>query len=89
MVREKTLEKYSKLLGSKFGRLTVVEILTEPKIKIVCQCECGKTSNPQYDKLTSGDTVSCGCLRKEKMRKAFFARRGNKKTSEMTIWDWR
>lgn len=89
MAREKTLEKYRKLLGSKFGRLTVTEILEEPKLTIVCQCECGKTSNPTYNKLSTGDTLSCGCLRREKMRRAFFARRGNKKTEEMTIWDWR
>jgi hypothetical protein len=88
-MRASTLEKYSKLLGAKFGRLTVVGVVEEGKARLQCQCECGNMSTPTYEKLTSGETTSCGCFRKEKMRKAFFARRGNKKTSEMTIWDWK
>ena len=89
------LEKLQELLGTKFGRLTVTEIIEtispsgRASYGIKCLCECGKTSTPRLRALKSGTTVSCGCLRKEKMRKAFFARRGNKKNEEMTIWDWK
>lgn len=89
MARASTIEKYNKLIDQKFGRLTVIEIRDEGELKIVCQCECGNKSTPTWNKLMSGDTFSCGCLRKEKLRKAFFARRGNKKTEEMTILDWK
>jgi len=95
MKREDRIKRIKSLLGMRFGRLVVTEI-TEEKSEagntiygLKCLCDCGKTSTPTEEKLRTGDTQSCGCLRREKMRRAFFARRGNKKTEEMTIWDWR
>ena len=88
-MREKTRERLTSLVGTKFGRLTIMEVLDGDRLKFLCQCECGETTSPATSQVLSGTTVSCGCLRKEKMRKAFFARKGNKKVSEMTIWDWK
>ncbi len=88
-MRQSTLEKYTKLVGSKFGRLTVMGVVEEGRPRLQCLCECGQTSQPTYEKLVSGDTISCGCFRRDKLRKEFFARRGKKKTSEMTIDDWK
>jgi len=75
----KLSEKYSNLLNAKFGRLTIIEVIEThgPTNRITyslkCLCECRNISTPTLHKLTNGSTVSCGCLRKEKMRKAFFA----------------
>jgi hypothetical protein len=95
MEKESRLERLKKLVGTRFGRLTVTEIIEtvgptgKPNFSLNCLCECGKMSSPKLPSLTNGSTVSCGCFRKERMRKSFFARRGNKKTSEMTIEDWK
>jgi hypothetical protein len=91
----KVEKRYQEALGKKFGRLTVIEIIKtvdnrgKALRKLKCLCECGKTSEPRLNKLIDGDTVSCGCLRNEKRRKAFFARRGNKRTEDMTMLDWK
>jgi hypothetical protein len=56
------------LTGKKFGRLTVIEELEERKKgRIVwrCQCDCGNELNVQGIYLTTGQTQSCGCLKKE------------------------
>lgn len=52
----------SKFLGQKFGRLLVVARLGE---YARCLCDCGATSTPRMDKLTGGQTKSCGCLARE------------------------
>lgn len=95
MKREERIARMKELVDQKFGRLTVDSIVetTSPAgntiYSIKCVCECGKITFPKEEKLRTGDTVSCGCFRRDRMRKAFFARRGNKKTSEMTIEDWK
>lgn len=95
MKREERVNRLKSLLGARFGRLVVTEITEKVSeagntiYGLKCLCDCGKVTFPKEEKLRSKDTLSCGCLRREKMRKAFFARRGNKKTEEMTIWDWR
>jgi hypothetical protein len=93
--REERATRFKLLVGQKFGRLTVVEIpetisaAGNTIYSIKCLCECGKTTTPTEEKLVTGATISCGCFRKERMRKAFFARKSNKKTREMTIEDWK
>ena len=58
------------LEGMKIGRLTVLH--TEPgtgpgwRTKWVCKCECGNTISALRSNLRSGDTTSCGCVRKER-----------------------
>jgi hypothetical protein len=56
------------------SRLTVIRILEErtdggEKI-VLCRCECGKEVKVQANNLTSGNTRSCGCLRRERQSEA-------------------
>ena len=58
------------LKGQKFGRLTVLEkdIIKKSKagdIYWLCQCECGNIVSINDSNLRSGNTKSCGCLKKE------------------------
>lgn len=66
------------LKGKKFGRLTVIEFdeeatkekrQTSPTQKNSwwkCQCDCGNIVSVASTSLTSGQTQSCGCLKREK-----------------------
>lgn len=49
------------LIGKVFGRLTVLE---RSAGKWVCSCSCGGTHLVQTERLNSGHTKSCGCLKK-------------------------
>lgn len=67
-----TLEK---IIGQKFGRLTVINELEPKKEKngsksrmALCRCECGKTKSVRVASLKSGLSKSCGCLRNERTR---------------------
>ena len=53
-------------IGSKFGLLTVIsKAPSEDKCaRWVCQCECGNTIIVKGVNLRSGNTKSCGCLKK-------------------------
>lgn len=60
--------KFICLLGKKFNRLLVLgekEIRNHRKYWF-CQCDCGKLVDVASDKLQSGHTKSCGCLKREK-----------------------
>lgn len=63
--------KNENLIGQKFNRLTVVELLPDRdnfRRKIYkCQCECGNYINVRASDLKSGNTKSCGCLNIEKL----------------------
>ena len=53
------------MIGKKFGRLTVLEELSERKNggKVYkCVCECGKYIDVRGAFLRNGQTKSCGCL---------------------------
>lgn len=54
------------LSNQRFGRLIALYPTNERKNgKIVwhCQCDCGNTIDLPVSYLTSGDTLSCGCLK--------------------------
>lgn len=57
------------LIGQRFGRLVVIkQIGTDKKTrqkKWLCICDCGNEKETITSYLTSGDTSSCGCYRKE------------------------
>ena len=57
------------MIGQKFGRLTVIEELSERnkhgKIVYKCICDCGNTVNASGHLLRNGTIKSCGCLRLE------------------------
>lgn len=54
--------------NEKYGRLTVIKFYKRENNKTYwqCECECGNRLVIPITYLTSGDTRSCGCLRKEK-----------------------
>ncbi len=56
------------LAGKKFGRLTVIERAGSDKRKHalwLCECECGVRCIVSGDRLTTGNTKSCGCYHSE------------------------
>ena len=62
---EKTRERNSaKLIGQKFGKLTVIEEAYRKDYSVFwkCQCECGNIIFTNSGHLISGHTQSCGCI---------------------------
>ena len=53
------------LTGQRFGRLTVIEFVSNehPKTYWRCQCDCGETTVVCQGELHKGSTLSCGCGR--------------------------
>lgn len=58
------------LIGEKYGRLTVVAFdrFQNHKTYWRCACDCGLSTTVSGNNLRSGNTKSCGCLFKEKIR---------------------
>ncbi len=56
-----------KLSGMKFGRLTVIERNGSRNRRALwkCLCSCGNYTNVTTSDLKTGNTLSCGCQRKE------------------------
>ena len=52
-------------VGDRFGRLVVQEPAANARTPVTCTCDCGNTSKARPYNLTSGNTRSCGCLRRE------------------------
>ncbi len=54
--------------GDRFGRLTILRRARE-RYYWVCRCECGTIRTHVYQaNLIGGKTLSCGCLRNERIR---------------------
>jgi hypothetical protein len=55
------------VLGSQFGRLTVVDTQYDAKSRLhcVCVCSCGERVIAAYTSLKNGLSRSCGCLSRE------------------------
>ena len=55
------------LTDKKFGRLTVLKFAncTNGRTYWICKCKCGKTKEIEAYALKSGQSNSCGCLKKE------------------------
>lgn len=61
------------LVGQKFGRLTVVARTgLDPQLNVMwsCVCDCGGTTVTRTFSLRNGQTKSCGCLHRERVREA-------------------
>jgi len=60
----------SSILGNKFGKWTVLELDVDSAdknyIKFICKCDCGKTKSVYKHHLTSNQSTSCGCSRKNR-----------------------
>lgn len=70
--------------GKKFGRLYVEDYAYTKKYATFwkCKCDCGNTKIIKGCLLTTGNTSSCGCIRKENGRKMF----GKHLLSNTPIW---
>ena len=69
------MSKLIDLTGQRFGRLTVIKMVGNVKTKngksksqCLCECECGNIIKVPSNTLKSGNTKSCGCLKKEKIQ---------------------
>lgn len=51
--------------GEKFGRLTVIKLISGQKC--LCKCECGNVKEFSKYNILNGATSSCGCFRKQKL----------------------
>ena len=53
------------IVGSKFGRFTVLAVLgmRNRRRMALCVCECGQTTKASIPALRSGNKISCGCQR--------------------------
>jgi len=62
------------MIGKKFGKLTVLAIANwqlrngTRRYRYQVRCECGLEKTVDGDNLRSGETKSCGCLRRQKGR---------------------
>ena len=69
-------EELFKLVGNVYNRLTIIEVVQLSskrfKYKLKCKCECGNIKFYQVRDFNNG-IKSCGCLRKEKWRKSYYA----------------
>jgi hypothetical protein len=56
----------AEMIGKKFGKLTPVEVLKEKKLHLLyrCVCDCGNEIEAMGNSLRSGNTKSCGCIRR-------------------------
>lgn len=63
--------RFKDLVGESFGRLTVHSLHSrgEGSVRWLCTCSCGNIVTPTTRDLRSGNTKSCGCARKESLRR--------------------
>jgi hypothetical protein len=56
----------AEMIGVKFGRLTPVEVVGKGHVHLIyrCKCECGNEISVKGNSLRSGNTKSCGCIRR-------------------------
>jgi len=76
--------KFQDLTGLKFGKLTVIERAENSPIghtRWDCRCECGNETIVSSSDLKSGNTKSCGCLKKKNNFK-----HGDIKSKEYNAW---
>lgn len=62
--------------GDRFGMLTVVERAEDGprrQVRYLCLCDCGRWCVVRAGSLRCGETKSCGCLRRARMRAAAYA----------------
>lgn len=78
------------LTGQKFGRLLVVKRIKSDapcgKTRYECVCDCGNTATVSGSNLVCGKTLSCGCLRKELIRKVAVTHGLSHKERLYSVW---
>lgn len=60
--------RFKDLTGQKFNRLTVLGFAGILNRQWFCKCECGNVTKVQSGSLKNGNTTSCGCLHKERVK---------------------
>jgi hypothetical protein len=63
--RENQKQKRKDIIGDKYGKLTVVEVVGVDKYRAVlykCKCDCGNETILSKRALVSNNTTSCGCV---------------------------
>lgn len=75
------------LTGARFGKLVATRPVVRPKKrrKWACKCDCGSECEVATDKLTTGRTKSCGCLRETVGRKTS-TKHGLSGSPEYRVW---
>src|ERR1700722_10513794 len=76
------------LTGRTFGQLTVLRfshIGDYQRRYWVCRCECGSDTTRVGSNLTSGNSVSCGCIR---IKRASLLNRTHGKSGTLTYSTW-
>jgi hypothetical protein len=66
------------IIGQKFGGFTVLEIIPHHYnkqgmrilTKVKCECKCGTIKTVNLNNLQAGNTISCGCIGRENIRRA-------------------
>jgi hypothetical protein len=79
--KEQGMKSFDNLVGKRFGRLIVIERVSEIGIVPVlykCICDCSNECVVRADLLKNGRTKSCGCLSKELVSKRNKQRKGVK-----------
>lgn len=70
-ISERKGNGFKNLIGKKYGQLTVIGLsdkMSGRKSYWYCQCDCGNEVKVRSDRLTTGNTLSCGCLKKAQDR---------------------
>ncbi len=66
------MNKFIDVTGQVFARLSVIKLLDERnkvgKLLFLCECECGALVKVDGKSLRSGNTKSCGCYQKDKVK---------------------
>lgn len=76
------------LTGKKFGNLLVIERAGSDRNKNAlwkCKCDCGNEKIVVANRLRSGETRSCGCLRSIRTKETFKTH-GHSKTRLYRVW---
>lgn len=63
--------KHVSIIGQRRGRLVVISEFVDTKIHKTmcnCKCDCGNRFSVRQNAIRSGNTSSCGCLRRDMMR---------------------
>lgn len=69
---ETNIKKSIKFIGSKFNKLTIVDVENNEdssNISYICKCDCGNITKQRISDLKSGKIISCGCYQKEQASK--------------------
>jgi hypothetical protein len=76
--------------GERFGRLVVIQSAERDKWRNLlweCQCDCGGFTLVTMHNLRSGNTRSCGCLKREALARSTLHGEGDKPTVEYKTWE--